>query len=383
MAANSYTVVESTSALPSPDASGCISQHVFKYVDFNEVPQYVFARHKFLDCCFMGCVIPPEMEEQLGSTCLVFPRLGRVYNVFRGKLYTAQTLYDGYDPLDDKTFATCLDSRIYQDYVQKGKQDCFDIRETLGRSLHDRAIEDAMNEFLRRYDEKQIVAVMGGHALKRTDEAYRTIVMISKTLTEKGKLMCSGGGPGAMEATHLGAWMAGRGLKDVDKAMEILEIAPTFRDDGWLRTAFEVRELFPQERFRSLGIPTWFYGHEPSTPFATDIAKFFMNSIREDTLLSIAKGGMIYTPGSAGTMQEVFQDAAQNHYETLGYASPMVFLGKEFFIKEIPVYPLLEDLIARGKYNKIPISITDEIDEAVQSILAFGKPEKSCYISGP
>ena len=30
-----------------------------------------------------------------------------------------------------------------------------------------------------------------------------------------------------------------------------------------------------------LGIPTWLYGHEPTTPFARVIAKYFQNSIRE------------------------------------------------------------------------------------------------------
>ncbi|MFA9565888.1 MAG: hypothetical protein ACERLM_14455, partial [Acidimicrobiales bacterium] len=33
-------------------------------------------------------------------------------------------------------------------------------------------------------------------------------------------------------------------------------------------------------------------------------------------------------PGSAGTAQEVFQDAAQNHYETFGPPSSMVFLDR-------------------------------------------------------
>ena len=128
--------------------------------------------------------------------------------------------------------------------------------------------------------------------------------------------MASGGGPGAMEATHLGAWMAGRSMEEFDDAMAILSVAPTFRDEGWLRTAFEVRTKYPQNKYRSLGIPTWFYGHEPATPFATHIAKYFFNSLREDVLLSIAKGGIIYSPGSAGTIQEIFQDAAQNHYAT-------------------------------------------------------------------
>ena len=183
--------------------------------------------------------------------------------------------------------------------------------------------------------------------------------------------MASGGGPGAMEATHLGAWMAWRTDEELEDALAILSVAQTFRDEGWLRTAFEVRRKYPQSKYHSLGIPTWFYGHEPSTPFATDIAKYFYNSVREDTLLAIAKGGIIYSPGSAGTIQEIFQDAAQNHYETFGAPSPMVFLGKDFFTREIPIYPLLEDLLAREKYRNLIISVTDDPDEAIDTVLAF------------
>ena len=370
MASTPYKEIESIAELPAPDSTGYITRYVFQYIDFGLVPQYVAAGHRFSDCIFMGCEIPSEMEDEIGRTCIVFPRMGRVYNAFRGKLYTGESLYEGYDPENEQSFATCFDSRVYMNYTEQGMH-CDDIRETLGRSLHDHAIGDAMYDFLSRFDERQIVAVMGGHALLRTDEAFRNVALISKTLTEKGKIMASGGGPGAMEATHFGAWMAGRDREEFDDALQALSVAPSFRDAGWLRTAFEVRKKYPQRNYRSLGIPTWFYGHEPATPFATDIAKFFSNSIREDTLLAIAMGGIIYTPGSAGTLQEIFQDAAQNHYETFGYASPMVFLGKEFFTKDVPVFPLLEDLVRKGRYKNLPISLTDDPVEAVRHILAF------------
>ena len=75
-----------------------------------------------------------------------------------------------------------------------------------------------------------------------------------------------------------------------------------------------------------LSIPTWFYGHEPSNPFASHIAKYFSNSEREDGLLAVATAGIVFVPGGPGTLQEVFQDAAQNAYETYGQSSPMVFL---------------------------------------------------------
>lgn len=370
MSNHSYREVENISTLPGPDQSGFVSHYVFQYIDFNLVPQYVAAGHRFQDCFFFGCEIPADMEGQIGSTCLVFPRLGLEYSTFRGKLYTASELYEGYDPEREESFATCFDTRVYNSYIDKGKQ-CNEIRETLGRSLHDRAIEDAMADFLSRFGERQVVAIMGGHAIKRTDAEYRKVAFISKSLTEKGKLMASGGGPGAMEATHLGAWMAGRPSEELDEAIEMLKPAPTFRDPGWLRTAFEVKARFPQSRYRSLGIPTWFYGHEPATPFATDIAKYFQNSMREDILLTIAKGGIIYTPGSAGTLQEIFQDAAQNHYKTVGLSSPMVFLGVDFFSREVPVFPLLETLMQNGRYTGLLLTITDSQEEAVDAIMSF------------
>ena len=370
MTAHSYKEIDNLFDLPAPDESGRVSHYVFQYIDFAQAPQYVSAGHRFSDCCFLGCEIPTEMEGSIGRTCLIFPRMGRIYNAFRGKLYTGESLYEGFVPGDEDSFATCFDSRVYADYMEKGKE-CHDIRETLGRSLHDRAIGDAMQDFLSRYDDRQVVAVMGGHALLRTDDSYRKVVYISKVLTEKGKIMASGGGPGAMEATHVGAWMAGRNDSDVQEALDMLAVAPSFRDPGWLSSAFAVREKYPQTKYRSLGIPTWFYGHEPATPFATHIAKYFLNSVREDTLLSIAKGGIIYSPGSAGTLQEIFQDAAQNHYETFGFASPMVFLGRDYYTREMPVYPMLEDLLARGKYKNLQLSITDDPDQAIQAILDF------------
>jgi len=127
----------------------------------------------------------------------------------------------------------------------------------------------------------------------------------------------------------------------------------------------------------SLGIPTWLYGHEPSTPFATHIAKFFENSIREDNILTLSFAGTVYAPGSAGTLQEIFQEAVQNHYLTYGFASPMTFLGKRFWTEEIPVYPLLENLMKTGKYKNLLLTLTDDIDDIVTTLQQFS--QQSCF----
>ena len=115
------------------------------------------------------------------------------------------------------------------------------------------------------------------------------------------------------------------------------------------------------------------YGHEWTSPFATHIAKLFENSVREDTLLTIAYGGIIYAPGRAGTIQEVFQEAVQDHYLTFGFASPMVFLDTEFWTKTTPFYPLLVDLMEKGIYKNLILSLTDEPDEVVETITRFQK----------
>ncbi len=292
------------------------------------------------------------------------------FQVIRHELYSAQELYEGFDPENDATQATCRDSLVYSHYLEKGKQP-EDIRESLCRSIHDHDMHINLKNFFKDHDSRKCVGIMGGHANSRTDKMFREVVLLSKKLTEKGFVMLSGGGPGAMEATHLGAWMAGRKVKDVDDALQILSVAPTFRDKGWLSSAMKVKEKYPQKKYHSLAIPTWLYGHEPSTPFATHIAKFFENSIREDSILTYAFGGIIYTPGSAGTIQEVFQDAVQNHYVSYGFSSPMVFMGKKFWTEEMPFYPLLQDLVKKGKYKNLIMTLTDRLDQVEKFLVKF------------
>ncbi|WP_372949396.1 LOG family protein [Mariniphaga sp.] len=230
---------------------------------------------------------------------------------------------------------------------------------------------DALQDFLAGFNEKKVVAIMGGHNIQRSDSGFAEVAKISKKLTERGYLMVSGGGPGAMEATHVGAWFAGKPEQEMQEAISILAEAPGYQHPLWLDKAHEVLLKHPESDYKSLGVPTWLYGHEPPTPFASHIAKYFANSVREDGLVTIAKGGIIFTPGSAGTVQEIFQDATQNHYLTFGYASPMVFFNRKYWIKEIPVYPLLKNLLEENKYKNLIISAVDHSEDVVREIERF------------
>ncbi|MEM6772840.1 MAG: hypothetical protein AAF597_19840, partial [Bacteroidota bacterium] len=139
---------------------------------------------------------------------------------------------------------------------------------------------------------------------------------------------------------------------------QTLAEAPKYTDAGFQSAAYTILDRFP-DGAESLAIPTWFYGHEPSNLFATYIAKYFSNSIREDTLLALALYGIVFAPGSAGTTQEIFMDATQNHYVTFDFVSPMVFLGKARYTKETQLFPLITSL-AKGRDYAEYLHLTDD-----------------------
>lgn len=323
---------------------------------------------QFSKCLFLGCTLSHRLLQHLQTDNFIFPLLDVPFHTYPSKLYNKETLYNGFDPSCPASYNETLDKVVY-DYYQRSRTR-LSIKDTLAQRLHDHSITDSLHEYISQYEERKLVAVMGGHSMLRTDEIYLQVVQLSKMLTEEGYLMLSGGGPGAMEATHVGAWMAGSSDKDLSEAMNILSVAPAYADAEWLASAFRVMERFPTS-YESLGIPTWHYGHELPTPFATHIAKYFENSVREEGLLAFAKGGVIFTPGSAGTMQEVFQDLAQNHYESYGYASPMIFLDKHFWTQKRPIYPIIREMADRGDLMNLNLGLYDDNEEVLAHLSRF------------
>ena len=135
----------------------------------------------------------------------------------------------------------------------------------------------------------------------------------------------------------------------VAQALEMVAAAPSFVPsvEAWARAALEVRDRWP-DGAPSLGIPTWHYGHEPPNAFATAIAKYFRNAVREAVLLRIASAGIVFLPGAAGTVQEVFQDACENYYAEPGARAPMVLVGRRHWTETLPAWPLLHPMQTAG-----------------------------------
>jgi len=331
------------------------SKYAFKNLDFKKIDPSLIDKI-FTDCFFLGCQLPEHLICGVYSKNYLFPKLNMPYNSYINSLYSKDDLYDNYKLGKPKSYKETLDYKIYEHFINTGKE-ANDIRETLTRSLHDHAITDALYDFLEDYPDDKKVAIMGGHSLSRADEGFKTVALISKNLTEKGYLLLSGGGP--------------KNENELFDAISILSEAPSYKDELWLDKSFEVLNKYPTTDFESVGIPTWLYGHEPPTPFATKIAKYFANSVREDGLLAIAKGGIVFTPGSAGTIQEIFQDATQNHYLSFDVSSPMIFLDTQYWTEERPVYPLIKKMNSEKKYSNLLLSICDTKEDVIKHIESF------------
>jgi len=335
---------------------------------------------KFPESLFLGCELTGVAAGhvvQTGGT-VISDVASLEFQIHRSSLYTTDVLFDGFDPSDPNGYKHSRDNKIYEQYIEHGKE-AGSIQVSIARRLHDHSITDALYEVI---DGRKVVAIMGGHAMERQDEFYEKVAKVSRTLTQEGFLLVSGGGPGAMEATHLGAFFASRAEKDLDDAIEIIKVRPPeaepgkeYEDQDWLHRAWNVMEKYPippgtEDKCESVGIPTWLYGHEPPAPFATQIAKYFANSVREDGLLAIARHGVIFAPGSAGTIQEIFQDAAQNHYANQGFYSPMILFGEKRWTQEIPVWPLISTAAKGRAYGEL-LALTDSDEEIVRRIRMY------------
>ena len=306
------------------------------------------------------------------------------YQPIPQRLYTSADLFQGYDPSQPDSWARTVDFEIYRHFVIEGRTTPRNPYMGMMQALHDNAISEATAAYI---EGRRVVAIIGDHKLARDSSTYRAIVRLGRRLTRDGFLICTGGGPGAMEAGHLGAALAGGSDAEVDNALTRLSSVTVVPDLGkivdplgavdttlvaqayaWFEPSYELATSMdaPGE---SLAIPTWHYGHEPPTPFATHIAKYFQNSIREDGLVAIARQGIICTEGKAGTIQELFQDCVQNYYRLSGQFSPMVLLGVEYWTNTYPVVGVLKQLFADefGQY----ILVTDDEEAAAHFIEQF------------
>jgi predicted Rossmann-fold nucleotide-binding protein len=356
--------VESLEELDGRVAAGAtrLSGWRVRHVDLSDRSAEL-ARLQVAGATFLGCTFAPGDADRLQRAgALVLPALATApVDVYRSKLYTPEELYAAHpevpagEPRGATPYADSLDARAYAWSQTAGSAD-----DALAESLHDHAIDEALSAWIQG---KHLVGVMGGHATRRADTEYADAVRLGHALGAR-HVVATGGGPGAMEAANLGCFLARSPASAVPEATAALAEVPTFRPslEDWLRPALAVRAGVA-EPHDSLSIPTWHYGHEPSNVFATGIAKYFRNAVREAILLEICGTGIVFLPGAGGTVQEVFQDACENYYADESSVASMVLVGRSYWTETLPAWPLLRSL-AHGRPMEDRVHLVDTVDDA-------------------
>ncbi|MFJ7489791.1 LOG family protein [Streptomyces sp. NPDC097727] len=353
--------IESLAEFDAVIASGRLAGHRVQSVDLTDRGADLLATDT-AGAVFLGCLMAPGTAAKVRADgAFVFPPVpGLPFDPYRGLLYSPDALYEG---LTDGGYAATPDARAYCWFQEtRARGDTF---ASMLRALHDDAISDALDEQLA---DAFVVGVMGGHTTARGSTEYAAAARLGRTLARSGLTVATGGGPGAMEAANLGAYAAPHPDPMLDKACELLAATPSFTPSvtDWALAAFAVRERWPGGG-GSVSIPTWFYGHEPPNPFADHIAKYFANALREDGLLARSTAGVIFLPGAAGTVQEIFDNATPNYYSSRGGPTPMVLVGRAHWTRELPAWPLLRAL-ADSRPMESRIALVDTVDEAAEAL---------------
>ncbi|MEU9488765.1 Rossmann fold nucleotide-binding protein [Streptomyces decoyicus] len=361
--------IESLAEFDRVIASGGLAGHRVQSVDLTD-RTFALLGADTTDSVFLGCAMEPDAAAKVrAGGALVFPPVpGLPFDPYRGSLYSPDELFEG---LADAGYDATPDARSYA-WFEQTKADG-DIFASMLRGIHDDAVSDALDEHLAG---ARVVGIMGGHALERGSAAYAGAARLGRRLTRNGLTVATGGGPGAMEAANLGAYAAPFEDGMLDSALELLAKAPHFTPSitEWARAAFDIRRSWP-DGGTSAGIPTWFYGHEPPNAFASHIAKYFVNAVREDGLLARSNAGVVFLPGAAGTVQEIFDNATPNYYQSRGGPTPMVLVDREHWTEKLPAWPLLQALAAE-RPMAARIALVASVDEAPEALarLTEGAP---------
>lgn len=353
--------IESLAAFDEAVAAGSLAGHRVQSVDLTERSAALLAADTS-GAVFLGCPMEPDAATKVRADgAFVFPPVpGLPFDPYRGLLYSPDALYDG---LTKGGYEATPDARAYH-WFQRTRSNG-DAFASMLRALHDDAVSDALDELLVG---ARVVGVMGGHATARGSASYTAAARLGRTLARSGLTVATGGGPGAMEAANLGAYAAPHPDAMLDKACELLASVPSFAPSvsDWALAAFAVRERWP-DGGGSVSVPTWFYGHEPPNPFARHIAKYFANALREDGLLARSTAGVIFLPGAAGTVQEIFDSTTPNYYGSRGEPTPMVLVGRDHWTRELPAWPLLRALAA-DRPMESRIALVDTVEEAPEEL---------------
>ena len=304
--------------------------------------------------------ISPALQGHLHAhRALIFPTDPHApVNPYRATLYQPHELYAG---LAERGYEQTPDAEAY--HWSRDAQLHHDAFVTLLRAIHDDSVTDALTEFI---DGHPVVGVMGGHALERGTTGYAVAARLGHALATDGLPSPPAVGPGRWRPRTWGVLRGPRATRG--GALARLAAVPSFRPDiaPWAKLALQIHdEVMEAGRARavtSVGIPTWFYGHEPRTCSA--MASPSTSRTRYARTASRALHGRARRPrgrgrhrpgGLPGRHPAVLLAGGQHHPTSRAR-------GVGALARRVPIWAGLQAL-ARGRGMETALHLVDDITE--------------------
>jgi uncharacterized protein (TIGR00730 family) len=245
------------------------------------------------------------------------------------RLYTPEELSAGFA---DGGFDAMYDTVVFAHFVGHGGATP-DLREALAQRVHDHGIDNALaqvtDEWIAEHGRATIVGVMGGHAELRGSPAYRAAASLAWRLTNGGRLILTGGGPGVMEAANRGC-----------------------REGGGVSVGFNIQ------------LP-----HEQGPNAYCDIQMTFKHFYARKVMFVKAAEGFVIFPGGFGTMDELYESLTLIQTGKIG-TFPVVLFDSDYWGEMLDW--VREEMLADGLVSAADLELlhlTDEPQEAVQRIV--------------
>lgn len=191
-------------------------------------------------------------------------------------------------------------------------------------------------EVVKKFDKEIIVSIFGSARVKPEHQFYKDTYKMAFDLVGKGYAVCTGGGPGLMEAASKGAFEGCAAKNDTCNA-------------------------------KSLGLSIVLPHEQESNPYLHENI-LFANFAQRKIVFSTVSDAYIITPGGYGTLDELFEVVTLVQCKVVPN-KPICLYGREYWTKMIDF--IRESLLEERMINPLDLDmlqIVDSPEEAVNFI---------------
>ena len=191
-------------------------------------------------------------------------------------------------------------------------------------------------EIVKKFDKEIIVSIFGSARVQPEHKFYQDTYKMAYELVQKGYAICTGGGPGLMEAASKGAFESSLSLTN-------------------------------NQSSKSLGLSIVLPHEQKSNPYLNENITF-ANFAQRKIVFSTVSDAYIVTPGGYGTLDELFEVVTLVQCKVVPN-KPICLYGKEYWTKMLDFIKesLLEEHMIKIEDVDM-LKIVDSPEEAISFI---------------